>query len=108
MSAPTSSPSQAEREAAGRTGTLPGKVHVLRGMRLAADDGTVPVETPPAPPPTGWDVAKVAAAALACAVLAGWVAVAAVNSPVLAGMVAVPFAAVAGWEAWRWWRGRRA
>lgn len=106
MTAPVSnSASQTEREAAGRTGTLPGKVLVLPGVRIAADDGAVPV-APAERAPSGRDVAKVAAAGLGCAVLAGWVAVAAVNSPVLAGVVAVPFAGVVAWEAWRWRRGR--
>lgn len=108
MSAPRNSASQTERDAAGRAGTMPGKVHVLPGAALASDDGAEPVETPAAPAPTGWDVAKVAAAALACAVLAGWVAVAAVNSPVLAGVVAALFAVPVALEARRWWRGRRA
>lgn len=107
MSAPTSSPSQAEREAAGTRGTLPGKVHVLPGGRVQADDGAAPIETPAVPVPTGWDVAKIAAASLACAVLAGWVAIAAVNSPVLAGLVAVAFVVPPLLEARRWWRGRR-
>lgn len=104
MSAPsTNSPSQAEREAAGRTGMLPGKVHVLPGGRVQADDGAEPVERPA---PTAGDVAKIAAASLACAVLAGWVAIAAVNSPVLAGLVAVAFVVPPLLEARRWWRGR--
>lgn len=109
MSAPgTPSPSQAEREVAGRTGTLPGKVHVLPGVRVASDDGArpLPPRPAPAPAPSAGEVARTLAGAVACALIAG--AVAAIYSPWLAVLVVAPFVAVAGLEAGRWWRGRRA
>lgn len=110
MSAPsTNSPSQAEREAAGRTGMLPGKVHVLPGVRIVGDDAAAPIVSPTSPhvAPSGLDVARVALGAGACAALLGGVAVAAAYGPVPALCVAVPFAVPVAIEAWAWWRGRR-
>lgn len=104
MSAPGSSPSQTEREAAGIRGGLPGKVHVLPGAAVRADDGTRALPQRPAPAPSAGELARTLAGAGACAVIAG--AVAAIYSPVLAVVVVAPFAGVAAWETRRWWRGR--
>lgn len=109
MSAPTSSPSQAEREAAGTRGTLPGKVHVLPGGRVQADAAAAPIEPAgraPERPATGADVALVAAGSLAVAVVVG--AVGSIYGPVPAGVAAGVFVLPPLLETRRWWRGRRA
>lgn len=97
------------RRVAGHTGTLPGKVHVLprpdgHSPRPPEAADRWPAATRPAP--TAGEVARTLAGAGACALIAG--AVAAIYSPWLAVLVVAPFVAVAGLEAGRWWRGRRA